>query len=365
MLVDVLALLLSAALVGAPEEGVVILAEAGGGAEQSRAQEVMRAFVGVEADVEETRLPGDLGSLAERARWAAELAHERDALGVFWVELGDANDLLLYLAVPSGDRVLVRTIPKDRENPAATWDALGVITGSISSALVSGAEVGMVEVELPEVSEPEPDLAPVPDPDPPPVREQEPTPEPEPAPEPKPTWQRLTVSFAYVGASLASRAPWTHRVGVGLDWRIRPVPYVGVHYGWGVPIRVSDSDVAFVVSRHVVEARVGARLPAGRRLSIDLEGFGATDVQSSRSPRTAQGIEQLSGVRSVAAVGSRSRVRVRVAPQVEVFGSFGVEAALNRFNYVVFSPNGADVRLAPHLVRGEVAIGAAFGFLDR
>lgn len=338
-------------------------------ADGARAREIMRSFVSTEASLAEVGMPPDVGTLAEQARWAAQLARERNAVGVFWVDLDDADDVVLYLVVPSGDRVLARTIPRDAENPAATWDALGVIAGSISSALLGGAEVGMVEVEPEPEPAAEPELEPEPEPEPESVVTSPPPSATENAPAPheplRPQWQRLRLSLGYVGASLANRAIWTNRIGLGFDWRIDPVPYLGLHYGWGIPIRVSDADLVFAVDRHVIEAHAGARLPASKRLAVDLEGLAALDLQRSRPIRSSPGIERQAATRPVWAVGARSRLRVRISRSVELFASLGVEAALNRFDYVVFSPNGADVRLSPHLVRGELALGASWGFLDR
>ncbi len=338
---------------------------------------VLRTFVQPHASVVLVPIPSDASSVAQRARWASTAARGHQALGVLWVDLTDEHDVVLYLVTVDGGRVLARTIPRDPENPAATWDALGIIAGSISSALVSGAEIGMVEVEpatevVTDEAEPTPTA-----PSPPPLDRPSPTStagapvQPETAAEPEaPTdvlspWPRLRADAGYTGSSFADQVPWAHAIAAALVWRIRPVPYVGLGYRGTLPVRIEDPDVGFVIARHAVRALVGTRLPINPTLAVDLEGQGAVDIHRSRSVRAAPGLRTADGTRAVAELGLRSRVRVRLARGVELYAAVGVDLALNRFDYAVFGLDGGDVRLAPHLVRGRLSLGLSYGFVRR
>ncbi len=126
---------------------VVFAAQPGAGSRQTDVEALTRSFIAPHADVLEVRLPTLPAGLASRARWASSLARDEGALGVFWIDLDDPQHAVLLRVTAAGERVLARTIPRDAKNPAATGDAIGIIAGSISSALVAGAVVGMVEVD--------------------------------------------------------------------------------------------------------------------------------------------------------------------------------------------------------------------------
>lgn len=351
----------------ATEPAVVFAARPDTPAADAQVEGLTTSFIATHASVIDAALPESVG-LASQARWASGLAKEQGALGVFWIDLDDPQEAVLYLVTAEGDRVLARTIPRDAKNPAATGDAIGIIAGSITSALVGGAEIGMVEVAAP-------------DPEPEPTREPEHAPESEPAPQPSapptdvppgpgptvvgPQWDRMRIDARYGGSSLADRAPWSSGFELGVAWRIRPIPYLSLGYRWGIPVRVEDSDVAFAVGRHGIRGAVGARLDVSRRLAIDLEAQASLDLQRSRPTRVDAGIETVQQTRSVVGTGAMARARLALGADVEATLGVGLEVALNRFDYAVFGPSGREVRLAPHLIRGQASVGISYSLLRR
>ncbi len=347
----------------ATEPAVLFAARPDTPAADAQVERLTMSFIATHASVIDAALPESAG-LASQARWASALAQEQGALGVFWIDLDDPQEAVLYLVTAQGDRVLARTIPRDAKNPAATGDAIGIIAGSITSALVGGAAIGMVEVVAPEPEpEPEPEPLPAPEPIPPaPPTDVLEAPEPNVA---EPQWDRLRIDARYGGSSLADRAPWSSGFELGVAWRIRPIPYVSLGYRWGIPVRVEDSDVAFAVNRHGIRGAVGARLGVSDRLAVDLEAQGSLDLQRSAPTRVDAGIETVRGTRSVVGTGAMARARVALGAGVEATLGVGMEVALNRFDYAVFGPNGRDVRLAPHLIRGQASVGISYSLLRR
>lgn len=343
---------------------VVLAGPVNGDVRQTDVEALVRSFIAPHANVLEVGLPGPAMGLTSRARWASTLASEQGALGVFWVDLDDPAEAVLYLVTVGGDRVLARTIPRDAKNPAATGDAIGIIAGSIASALVGGAVIGMVEVEAPEpMPEPEPASEPAPVVPVPAVRVDVPPPV-----EPialEPDWYRLRIDARYGGSSLADRTPWSSGFELGVAWRIRPIPYVSLGYRWGLPVRVEDSDVAFAIDRHGLRGALGARLEVSARLAVDMEAQASLDLQRSRPIRADSGIETVRETRSVVGTGAMARARVALGRGVEATFGVGVEVALNRFDYAVFGPSGRDVRLAPHLIRGQASLGLSYSVLRR
>lgn len=348
----------------AAEPAVVFAARPDAGTRAAQVEALATSFIAPHATVLRVELPEPSAGLAQRARWASSLASEQGALGVFWVDLDDPAEAVLYLVTVEGDRVLARTIPRDAKNPAATGDAIGIIAGSITSALVGGAVIGMVEVEAPEpMPEPEPASEPAPVVPVPAVRVDVPPPV-----EPialEPDWYRLRIDARYGGSSLADRTPWSSGFELGMAWRIRPIPYVSLGYRWGLPVRVEDSDVAFAIDRHGLRGALGARLEVSARLAVDMEAQASLDLQRSRPIRADSGIETVRETRSVAGTGAMARARVALGRGVEATFGVGVEVALNRFDYAVFGPSGRDVRLAPHLIRGQASLGLSYSVLRR
>jgi hypothetical protein len=291
--------------------------------------------------------PLEDADLTKQVAWARAAGLRHDAVGVFWLDARDEAQLLLYLIDRSGDRVLVRTVPKDPESPAATYEAVGVVARSITEALLGGATIGMKELDVPE-PEPTPAAAPPPD-----------VPKPDQTPAP---WHRLNVTLGYRGSSFADQLVWQSGIGAELSARPRRAFELGLGYTFFVPAYAEHPLIIFSVQRHTPSAFAGLHAAVGRRAAIDLRGVATLDVVRQRVIEVAPELDgKPNSSRVLFSLGAETRLWVYAWRSFGFFAGIGLDIVTNPFAYVVVQ-EGRDVALETHRVRGVASAGLGYGF---
>jgi hypothetical protein len=337
------------------ERPTLVLTVVGDEAWQQRAIEVVEAHLRT-AGVNVVVIPPDDArpDLSTRIDWARARRDEHAALGVVWIDAQDPRQLLLYLVDASDDRALVRSIPRAGMSEAESLEASGVIARSITAALLAGAEIGMTPVEPPPTPTPEPARGSPPEP-----------PAPEPAPAPTLRWPRLAIAALYGGHNFADRLPWVHTVGLELAGRPLPALSLGIGYAFGIPARVDEPAVEFVLQRNPVSAFAGFHGRLGDRLAIDLRGTATVDIVRQRVVRVPSGsTAQADGTRVLFSLGAGARLWVFPWRTLGLFAGIGLDVVTNRFSYVVVRGERTEI-LTPHIIRGLASAGIGYGFIDR
>jgi hypothetical protein len=335
-----------------PEAAVVVLSLRGEGDElQQAAVRAIRAHM--QGSPVELRIEHSLPSgsdLRSQMRAARELAQRHAAQGVFWLDLEQGDEFLLYLFEREGLRVLVRRIPTSEQDRPAALESLGVIVGSSSEALAAGETIGMTPVTT--ATEVGPG---------------------ERAPEPAPTavrptqvrssparaWKTVRVSLAYAGTSYAPNLRWQQGGVVALAAAVAPRLYVGADYTLLSPSRI-DEPVSLELWRHPIAAHFGFHQPLVRWLALDAELAGGVTLDRWR--RTDL---RLAGVRAIGTLAAWVHLRFRVVAQLSVDVGVGAEVPLNRFDYTFECTTAPcpDARaVVPDPVRGRVRGGLSYSF---
>jgi len=338
------------------ERKVIVLAvlDRGSGEDAGRAVETFIAHLsGASVDVIVER--PDLEGLREQIAWAKRAVHTYGASGVFWLDLAPGEDVVLYLVEPTGKSALVRTIPRDPEGLASTFEALGAIARSITVALLEGQTIGMKRVELPEPEGPPPAPTPVVE------KAAEP---PRPA-----SFHLLRLSAQYVGTTFADDVPW--QSGVGVDLSVRPLPafFLGVGYAYVFESRVVDPVATLAIQRNPIalfggfHGRFAQAIAAEGevRIMVDPVRQRVLDVADMDPPLEESGASS----RVLVSGGASGRVLFFVYKGLALHLSVGLDVVMNPFDYVVLVEGEQGVRFSPHRVRAEATAGIACAFLSR
>lgn len=307
--------------------------------------------------IERSPIPGS--DLRAQMKHAREVAEEHGADGVFWLDLENDEEFLLYLFEPEGLRVLVRRIPTSVEDRPAAIESLGVIVGSSSEAIAAGETIGMTpvdtEVELAATEPPEPEpeatvtATATPPPPPPPER-------------PSRAWKILRVSVAYAGTSYASNMRWQQGGSIAVAGAIAPRLYLGADYTVLAPTSVSDP-VPLQVMRHPLAVHFGFQQQLVNWLALDAQiGAGLTIDAWKRTDTDDQGL------RFVGTVAPWLYFRFFLARGLSLDLGVGAEVALNEFDYI-WSCDSAVMTCPEDLVvvdpdrfRGRVRGGFSYSF---
>jgi hypothetical protein len=335
---------------------VIVLAvlDRGTGEDAGRAIETFIAHLaGASVDVIVER--PDIQGLREQIAWAREAVRTHKASGVFWLDLAPGEEVMLYLVEPTGESALVRTIPRDPEGPASTFEALGAIARSITAALLEGQTIGMKRVELPEPETPPPTPAPV-------VRKAA-------EPPPPPSFRLLRVSAQYLGTTFADDVPW--QSGVGLDLSVRPLPafFLGVGYSYVFESRVVDPVATLAVQRNPIALFAGFHGRFAKAVAVEVEARVVVDPIRQRlldvadvdPPLAAAGASS----RVLVSGGTSGRLLFFVYKGLALHASVGLDVVMNPFDYVVLVEGEQGLRFSPHRIRGQATAGLACAFLSR
>jgi hypothetical protein len=335
---------------------VLAVLDRGSGEDAGRAIETFIAHLSgaaVDVVVERPHVEG----LREQIAWAKTAVSTHGASGVFWIDLAPGQDIMLYLVEPNGETALVRTIPRDPEGTASTFEALGAISRSITVALLEGQTIGMKRVELPE--------------------EKSPPPEPEPKatvheqvePSRPSTFHLLRLSAQYLGTTFADEVSW--QSGVGVDLSVRPLPafFLGVGYTYVFENRVVDPLATLAIQRNPIALFGGFHGRLGKVVAAEGEARIMVDPVRQRVLDVAEMDPPLEGSGTTSRVlvsgGASGRVLFFVYKGLALHLSVGLDVVMNPFDYVVLVEGEPGMRFSPHRIRAQATAGIACAFLSR
>lgn len=330
-----------------PRRVVVVLSAADAG----RAESMLGAIKAQLGDlpvglVVET--PGDVPSaLRERLDYAAKACKQHDAVGAFFVEAEQADDLLLYLIEPAAKRALVRRVKKTAGAEQAGVEELSIIVRSTVGALLEGREIGM---------EAGPELAPQPRPKPPAPKPPPPKPAPRPTPPPKSEGVgRLAAHYA--GEAYAPEATWESGLGVELSGSPDGQLFFGLGYVAMSPVEVETDSARVRVARYPVRAFVAFEIPFDRlRFGGQLGLVGELDRRSTT--KTGSGVLPTESADTLSwAVSPRVTARYQVWERTQVWAGVGLDVFLSNSEYVAELPGRRETLLSPHRTRAAAALG--------
>jgi hypothetical protein len=239
------------------------------------------------AELYQERSPALEDSMTARLMAARTLAVRHHAAMVVWFEHPPNAGPVVYVALPSRDRVLVRHIGETSEalssSTSAMLEASALAVRTALVALESGVAVGVPTAEL----------APPPAP-PPPVLETSPLAAPRPPHErPHSSYARRPRWEPFAGAgwqiSFDGRSPWGARAGL-LEAGLRHGPWSGALRGsLGLPTRSHDELVTLEVWRHSAGAFAARTLVTAGPWTLDVAaGVGLVLFGRSAFPRDAR-----------------------------------------------------------------------------
>ena len=285
---------------------------------------------------------------------AGELAAANDAIGVVWVDLSSAEgDVLLYLFNREGTRTMVRRLEEDETTPAARVEELGLVTGSMISAVVEG---GTIDVRPPEVEAPEPVAAE-------PARTEPPPPVEEPERgrrrrfddlEPRPPF--IEVTAGYAGQLLHEALPWQNGVRTTVAWLSPSGRWsTGVAYVFWVAAPFEVEGVRLRLQRHSWEVFGSFSVPLRvLRVGGELAFFGELTQRETQEIQ-GTGAEPESDV--ILGLAARIRIHVQLWRWLGLSGIVGVDGLVRRVRYLVDTPDSeVEVLLDPLLIRPMVGI---------
>lgn len=348
-----LSLLLSAATAAADEpRRVVVVVSA---ADAARAEGVMGAIKAQLGDlpvavvVEGGEVPS---ALRERLDFAARACKQHDAVGAFFVEAEQADDLLLYLVEPAAKRALVRRVKKTAGAEQAGVEELSIIVRSTVGALLEGREIGM---------EAGPEIAPPPQP--PPPRAPPPPPAPPKQPPPKQREPERAgvgrLAAHYAGEAYAPEASWQSGLGVELSGSADGALFFGLGYVALSPVEVETESARVRVARYPLRAFVGYEVPLDRfALAGQLGLIGELDRRSTT--KTGSGVVPTESADTLSwALSPRVTARYEVWARTHVWAGVGLDVFLSNSEYVAELPGRREALLSPYRARAQASVGLA------
>lgn len=293
------------------------------------------------------------GELRGRLDLAARTCEERGAMGAFFVEAEQADDLIVYLVEPEAKRALVRRVKKTRGAEQAVVEEMSLVVRSTLGALLEGREIGM---------EQGPELEPTPTaPRPAPVPVDRPRPKPRiaPAAREEVDESRARLDAHYSGEAYAPQAPWQSGLGIELSASPDGSLFFGLGYTALPPAEVERETARVRVGRYPLRAFGGYELGFDRlRLMGQLGLIGELDRRSTT--KTAGGISPTESDDSVSwAISPRIVLRYEVWQRTSVGAGVGLDLFVNDSEYVVELPSGRETLLSPHRARARAMAGVA------
>jgi len=289
-------------------------------------------------------------TLRRQVNEARALSVKYSSVGVFWLEAPMDKDWLLYLAEPTGDRVLVRRVTVEAGGTVAATEAVAVITSESTEALARGQKLGMTPVTLPPetlvaAKEPSPFTPP-------------PAPRPVPPPPPRDVPHGVSVALAYYGDSTAHEVPWQSGAHVDVTYRARMGLYAGLGFTFFREIDIEDPSLAFQVSRTPFDAMLGIALSrrgfrVGGEVRSIVEMLTRRNVSSSESFATSPG-----STRALIYVGPRLRLEQDLTRSFALYAAGGIDVALNPFSFVSRVDGQDRVLLQLSEIRPAIEVGA-------
>lgn len=302
--------------------------------------------------------PDELGPRVVHAQQAAT---EHDARGVFWLDLRDDDEYLVYLYVPERAAVLRRRVPAASASVETAIEAMWLIVRSGSLAMAMGADPGMealdpdevaasIEAATPPSAEAEADTDK--------SRETEPDGRPNPQRAPPRDGIGLSVSLSYLGGGLGRRVAWQSGAAVELAYALHRHVRLGVAYGVlaGSPVR---EPTELRILRHELAVVLGVGGAVHRRMRIEGRLLPAVELASWRAPD-----DGAAGLEVFGKAAAELLVRIELVPRLRLDVGGGAALAFNDFDFVVCAEQAAvcddDARrvvLSPWRIRPRGRIG--------
>lgn len=282
---------------------------------------------------------------------ARSLAAAHLAVAVFWldVEASSDKDWLIYLAEPTGSRVLVRRVPLREEGTAAAVEAVAVITRESTEALLAGQTIGMepiADASAPS-SRPSSDALPA-------------VPSVVPSAPHADRRSGINLSMGYYGDAYAHQVWWQSGIALGGAYDFDSGLLLGLDVVVFNDVSVSTPEVAFRVSRVPLRAAVGYRT-SWRRFAASFELRGGVEITSRHDITTDTTLTgSRDSARAVLLLSPRLRVEYRLTSVLSVYLAAGGDIGLNQFSYVSRADGRDLVELDPLKVRPSGELGVAF-----
>lgn len=350
-------LCLAAALLAAPANAgeprrVVLVVSA---SDAARAESLMGAIKAQLGDLpvalvveEPARVPS---ALRDRLDFAAQACKQHDAVGAFFVEAEQVDDILLYLVEPAAKRALVRRVKKTAGAEQAGVEEMSIIVRSTVGALLEGREIGM------EVG---PEIAPPPKPAEPPPKPKPTPPRPAPPRPPEPERHGLgRLAAHYAGESFAPEAPWQNGLGVELSGSPDGQLFFGLGYVAFAPVEVEGDAARVRVARYPLRALVAYEIPVERlRFAGQLGFVGELDRRSTT--KTGTGVVPTESADTLLwAVSPRVTARYEVWSRTHLWAGVGLDVFLSNSEYVADLPGRREALLSPYRTRAQASLGLA------
>jgi hypothetical protein len=277
-----------------------------------------------------------------------------DVVARAWIELHDGAKVTIYVIDRSGERILVRHLPRGDENAELANEATARVVATALEALLSGAQIGVERAKVAaELAPPPP-----PPPTPPPVQP------PRPAP-PAPAALAFRLGAHYGAQLFSSQLPVVHGPGLvfGASDNLhltRPGAEL-VAQAW-LPNRRED-DIARVRVYSgalrllaTVERRVGnvTTLGAGLGAGIDL-----TRVEPAENTTSVQ--VRVAAPRTLLTPALRAALGARFRPStaLSVYTTLSLDADPSGTRYVSRNDGVTTNLLEPRALRPSLALGVA------
>ena len=295
------------------------------------------------------------GPEESRLEAARRAAQEHHAEGVFWFDLAESGEYLVYLHLPARDVTLRRRVPEAAESVEAAIEAMWIIVRSGTLSIARGVAVEMEAVD-PATIEPKP---PEPEPTPPPPK----TPVEPPARPEEPERIGLWLSASYHGLGFARRVVWQSGGGVELSYAVHRLVKLGIGYGIVAGMRVrAPTELAIV--RHEVAAVLGVGGLVGARVGLEGRLLPALELVQWRAPQS-----DANGLRPAAKLAAELLLRIVLVPRVTLDVAAGADVGLTSYTFVLCGEGAAtcsgDARvtvLTPWRARPRARAGVSFVF---
>lgn len=310
---------------------------------------VSAQFSGLPVDLAFEHFASPAGTLREQVDGARALAHDKQAAGVFWLDVATDTEWLVYLAEPVGNRVLMRRVPVEPDGRAAGAESVAVILRESTEALLSGQTISMQQVAVPEEKVQEPPTS-APAPHPPgrgAVRKA------------APGKGRAGPSFGamYYTDSFAQNVGWQDGLRVSGSWLWEPGLYAGLAYTFLRDADVSTPALTFRIRRTPFDAAAGFAFALGR-FQPALELRTMVDWISRENVSTIPTLDRTrASTRTAVFLSPRVRLDVSVIHDLALHGALGIDVATNPFSYVIRGDTQDQTVLELRRVRPAAELG--------
>ena len=286
---------------------------------------------------------------ASPVQTARTQAAGHDAKGVFWFDLSEEHEFLVYLYLPERDVTLRRRVPEASQSVEAAIESMWIIVRSGALSLARGVAIEMETVD-PEAITTEP----VPPPDPEPV----PAPASDPTPPPERKMLGLGLSASYLGLGFARRVTWQSGAALELFYRLHPIVRLGLGYGLVAGMRVEEP-AELRIARHEVAVVLGVGGWVTDRLGLVGRVAPSLELVQWNAPES-----NARSLQPAAKVSLEGLAQIRVAPRLAVDVAPGLDFGLTTFAFVLCgepaescSGDARALVLAPWRVRPRARAG--------